>query len=95
MSLSAGAAGAPALPPPSSKQPEQSQFKQHRCHARLADVAHTFIEFKGSEFGPRFKLLMQCYKSEPGQEPKDPYLVDPEKHKVKQRHYKEAAPPRG
>lgn len=57
-------------------------MKQHRCHARLADVVHTIMELQPGQTPRRVGLWVKCMRAEAGQEPADPFLVDPAAHKL-------------
>lgn len=70
-----------AVPPTQVWPPPH--MKQHRCHPRLADVAHTVLTLKGSEFPRRVQLWYQCVRSEVGAEPQDTFLVDPAEQAIR------------
>jgi hypothetical protein len=55
-----------------------TKFNQHRCHPRLADTVYFVMSLGGlREFGTRVSLLAQCYRSEKGSEPTEPFILDP------------------
>lgn len=64
------------------------KVKQHRCHARLADVVHTIMTLSPTLTPTRVSLLMRCYASDVGSEPTEPHLVDPAVHALKLRSFK-------
>jgi hypothetical protein len=87
-------------PPPSAAAPRHLPpagdlnppgFHQHRCHPRLADVVHTVMTLQPSLFPERARLLFACYRSEPGQEPTDNYILDPREQAVRLHTWSKAA----
>jgi hypothetical protein len=68
---------APAPPPDASLYEtvpaEDPRLKQHRCFPRISDFAATVMDWDGfGEKAARFSVMMQCLRSEEGQEPADP-----------------------
>lgn len=74
-----------ANPAPAAPQaPEQSRVAvQHRCHPRAVDIAHTFTSLSWLDLPTRVGLWWRCYKSEPGFEPTEAFLVDPKTQKLR------------
>ena len=66
---------APAPPPPAA----EGTAHQHRCHARLADLVHAVLGGGGGlpATPHRARLWLACLRSAPGDEPAEPYLLDP------------------
>ena len=54
---------------------------------------HTIADLSPGEFTHRASLLFQCYRSEVGKEPKEPYLLDPAKQVIRFRPKKEGQTP--
>lgn len=81
-------ASAPAAPPALD-----ARYKQHRCHARLADVVHTVMTLALTSTPRRAALLVACYAAAPGAEPTDAFLVDPAMHALRLRGSKAPARP--
>ncbi|PSC68418.1 hypothetical protein C2E20_7989 [Micractinium conductrix] len=70
MSQPESESGSTAAPPP-KKMP-----RPHRCNARVEDFVQSLVTVEWSgKIQPAWRLLRQCLKSEPGQEPQEPYLV--------------------
>ncbi len=67
-------------------RPLDPRLKQHRCHPRLADCVHSLSACPG-ELPSRIGLLLRCYRSEPGAEPTEPFLLDPAKHALRMRDF--------
>ena len=71
-------ASAPMNPPAIVAPPPVSPYRQHRCHPRLADAVHALMALEPwRATAHRFSLLAACYRSAPGDEPRDPHLLDP------------------
>ncbi|KAL4418855.1 hypothetical protein ABPG77_002922 [Micractinium sp. CCAP 211/92] len=64
--------------------------KPHRCNARVEDFVQSLVtwDFSG-KIQPAWKNMRQCFKSEPGQETTEPYLVikDPQAYLDPHRMY--------
>ncbi len=74
----------PPPPPPPALDP---RLKQHRCHARLADVVHAVMTLALPAVPARAALLVRCYASAVGAEPREPFLVDPAVHAIRLRTF--------
>ena len=85
MSSSASAPPPPRAPPPAP--PLDPRLKQHRCHARLADVVHAVMTLALPAAPARVALLVRCYASAVGAEPAEPFLVDPAVHALRMRSF--------
>ena len=83
---------ATAASPPSSP-PSASPARQHRCHARLADVAAELLALRLGGVPLRLRLWAACLSSAPGAEPTDAYLLDPADQALRWRPPQPAQPP--
>ena len=81
-----------ARSPPTAEDSAPSPYRQHRCHPRLADAVHALMALEPwRETSHRFALLGACYRSAPGEEPRDPHLLDPAAQLPKRRVVNPAA----
>ncbi|PRW05907.1 hypothetical protein C2E21_9413 isoform A [Chlorella sorokiniana] len=56
--------------------PQPRMPQPHRCNARVEDFVQAIVTWDWSgKIQPTWRLLRKCLKSEPGQEPTDPYLI--------------------
>lgn len=62
--------------------PVDTRYRQHRCHARLADAAYAIGSLQPTLFPSRLSLYLRCLAAEPGAEPHDLYLLDPNEQRL-------------
>ena len=53
------------------------EAKPHRCASRLDDFTRSIFNLHGSAIPSRFGLLQRCFRSEIGQEPREPHTNMP------------------
>ena len=69
-----------------------SKLKQHRCHPRAADLVHVIMGVQVTLIPARLSLLTSCLASTPGEEPKDPFILDPTSHAIRLKRNTPVAP---
>jgi hypothetical protein len=77
LTLAVAFMAAAASSPPPSPASLPSPARQHRCHARLADLAAELLALRLGGVPLRLRLWAACLSSAPGAEPTDAYLLDP------------------
>lgn len=59
--------------------PRRPVPKQHRCHTRLVDATTAIMSLRWGQAPERFGLWFKCVRSEVGEEPTEPHIIDPAK----------------
>ena len=71
--------------------PTDPRLKQHRCHPRTADLAHTVLSLDLCAAPARARLLYRCLASDPGAEPTEPFLLNPAEQALRQKVWRPRA----
>ena len=75
--------------------PRDPRLKQHRCHPRVADLASTLLRLELPAAPHRARLLYRCLTSAVGEEPTDPFLLNPAEQALKQKVWRPKAAKQG
>ncbi len=82
-SAAAPAACSAAPHAPSGDSAPRPVAVQHRCHPRMADIAHVFTTMQWGLLPERTSLWWRCFQSAPGAEPDAPFLLSPDSQRLR------------